>query len=237
MSSKHAHEKWKHSLLEGAPGLRPTGLTERDSDADTKAWRKRLQKREKQKRHRNNLKDRQKSKTKPKQTIKTSSKDSHQDKNTFYVKNNKAINRRRKQIRAAWREYKSALLSQRAKKAGKEQLRRNPTWNRKQVFSNNKIRREIKKQTQQWYQQNRIDIKRKFKLMRQQQHHLRNKPWAKRQNKKYTYTNANSYDRNKPRIERDTTLKIGTLNVRNINTLTKRQQISKMLEQETMMFF
>ena len=204
---RQIHQGTSNSLLEGAPGPRPAGLTENDSAAEEKAWKQILKKREKQRRYRNNVKRTNRQEIKPKHMIDNTCKQYAESRNVFYVRNNKAINRRRKIIRAAWREYKSAVLSQRARKAGKGHLKKNQTWNKKQLFSNNKIRNEIKEQTKKWYSKHKTEVKRQFKFLQQQQSHLKNTKWTKRQNKKYTYTNANNFDQNKTRIERNTNLK------------------------------
>lgn len=186
-----------------------------------------------------------KTKSKRKQNKETTKKDKgrHSTSNgTFYGKTNKKSNERRAIVRRQWREFRQKVLANRATKVGAKIYKKTSTCKSKRDFLNKpKIKERIRRESKAWLNRNVHNIREEFKKERTTEINPNNIVWKKVKLKKnaerrenetnFKYTmGTSSLSKILNKVSRRTKLKTVALNIRNINEITKRQQLAKWLK-------
>ena len=151
------------SLPEGSPGHVPLGMADSDSIKQIAVNRKR----EKQRRHRNNKKAR---------------KDKKPERNKFYVKNKERTTIRRRYLRRSWREFKSAMLSERAQRVSNKLIKKHKPKNNRDFLSSRYVKNKIKWETHEWFRANYHQMRNKFNQIRSNTDKWDNREWTQNNN-------------------------------------------------------
>ena len=254
--SKHNHESQDNAaegkrgkdratdkdLREGAVGRVPLGLTKNEVEAD---WRIRAQAREqhkkqkkteKQRRYRNNKREKKRQANKGRRLIKI-------DKQRFFPRDRNKLRRRRRGRRREYRQFIAALTSELRKKEESKRLRKLRGLDRRAALSSKKEKKRIQKRVKASRQKLNKSWNEKWKKWIKEKHQDRwknNVKWRKGQTRRTKWIWAKNSDRKTneksskdvEKIKMHTKLRICINNERGINTIAKRQQLSKDWEQE-----